>query len=94
LKGGNMDDISSLLLEVRGIANQEFDGHFCIFKFTTGYKSLFGTIDLDTGKGRDIIREVPSFLTLNESLMYLIKYKLNSHDSLFGLSAYRKPVRV
>lgn len=68
-----MDDIGALLLEVRKIANRDFDGHFCIFKFTSCYKSMFGTIDLDTGKGRDVLWNHPKFLTLHESLAYMIK---------------------
>jgi hypothetical protein len=68
----NLDD---LFLKVRGIANKEFDGHFTILKFTTKYKGMFGTIDVDALTGRDFIRNLPDFLTLQDALGYMINKK-------------------
>jgi hypothetical protein len=73
----DMDDLTVLFLEVRKIANKEFDGHFTILKFTTHYKSFFGTIDIDSGDSRKRLWEqIPQFTTLNESLANMIKTKI------------------
>ncbi len=65
-----MDD---LLLKVRAIAEKKFGGHFTILKFTTHYKGMFGTIDVDALTGRQQIRDLPGFLTLEELLSWMIK---------------------
>jgi hypothetical protein len=89
-----MDDINDLLLQVRSIANSEFDGHFSILKFTTNYKSIFGTVLFDGYEGRDFISAVPGFLTLNESLVYLIQNKINVYMGLEEISHKPRPKRV
>ena len=45
------------------------DGHFTIFALTTHYKVAFGTPDLDSGKGRPQLAEMPGSPTLKEALI-------------------------
>ena len=44
--------MSELLKLVRA-ANKWDDGHLTIFKFTSGWKAMLGTPDLDGGTGRN-----------------------------------------
>lgn len=68
-----MENLDLLFFRVRTIAGKHFDGHFSILKFTTNYKGLFGTIDLDGLTGRDYVRSLPGFPTLQDALEYMIK---------------------
>jgi hypothetical protein len=49
-------------------AREFHDGHFFIFSFTTHYKGGFGTLDLDTGEGRDEVRNLPAFSSIKDLL--------------------------
>lgn len=62
------------------LAKKCFDGHYTIFRFTTGYKAAFGTPDLRTGQSsdhlyegivtRETIREAMLSAILNEDCFY------------------------
>jgi hypothetical protein len=64
------DDLFALL---EAVAKCFSDGHYTIFKFTTGYKIMLETPDLDSGAGREQVRGLSSFETLREALIYELK---------------------
>lgn len=67
-----MNKTLELLKQVQRIAETSFDGHFTILSFTTGWKAAFGTVDVDTGNGRDQIWSLPNFRTLKEALDWMV----------------------
>lgn len=68
-----MDNLDLLFFKVRGIAGKDFDSHFTILKFSTHYKGMFGTIDVDGLTGRDFLRSLPGFPTLQDALQFMIE---------------------
>ena len=58
---------------VETLADLYHDGHYTIFKFTTHYKAMWGTPNLDTGEGRDQVLHLPACATLDEALSYLLE---------------------
>jgi hypothetical protein len=44
-------------------------GHFTIFKFSTHYKAMIGTPNLDTGDGREEVKKLKSSPTLEGALV-------------------------
>ena len=55
-------DLVFLLETLERIANEAFDGHLTIMKFTTGWKIVFGTPNLDIG-GRSEITKLKTHKT-------------------------------
>lgn len=68
------NSLDSLLAEVDSIAKAEFDGHYTLLSFTTGYRVGFRTLDTDSGMYGEWTR-VPQFKSLELALRYAIKYK-------------------
>ena len=66
--------ISTLIGIADLIAEDSYDGHLTILKFTLHWKVFFGTPDLDSGKGRELVNKVFSFDSLGEALSNLIQY--------------------
>ena len=62
-------EVDRLLKLVTVEAKRLYDGHFTVFVFTTHYKVAFGTPDLDGGKGRPQLAEMPGAPTLKKALM-------------------------
>lgn len=62
-------DLATLLalIESRAVAHR--DGHLTILRFTTGWKILLGTPDLDSGAGREEVWQLPTYPTLREALV-------------------------
>lgn len=46
--------------------------HYTIFKFTTHYKVMIGTPNLDTGGERESINQLPKYKTLEDAIFALI----------------------
>lgn len=73
-----MDELTQLFERVEQIAAREHDGHYTLFRFTTGYKGAFGTPNLDNaGAGRRQVRMLPSFKTLPELLRWMLDERLD-----------------
>ena len=68
--------LALLLSAVEGTALRRYDGHFTILRFTTHWKAMFGTPDLDTGEGRASVDRPPSFPTLPLALIALLVREL------------------
>ena len=50
------------------IANEQFDGHYTVMKFTTNYRVAFGTIHAnDYDELREVIQEMAEGKTLEEA---------------------------
>ena len=62
-------DVAHLLTLVTVEATRWHDGHFAIFAFTSGFKVMFGTPDLDSGQGRSEVAALPTCPTLREALL-------------------------
>lgn len=68
---------STLIKQIEEIADKKYDGHYTIYRFTTHYKGVFGTL-MEQGKGntiRDQLNTLPSFLTLEELLYWMVEYE-------------------
>jgi len=48
-------------------ADGNYDGHLTIMKFTSGWKVLFGTPNVDI-KDRECLQDLPSEMGLNEAV--------------------------
>ena len=60
---------SDLISEVNTYADAHTDGHWTMFKFTTGYKAVFGT----PTRGRVDLSKVPSHDTAAGALRALLE---------------------
>ncbi len=72
----------ALLNLLKIFANEYQDGHYTIMSFTTGYKIMFGTPDLDSGKGRDRVNQLPIYQTMKEALVWAILVTIKGPDCL------------
>ena len=59
--------MDELLKQIEEIAQRDYDGHYCLFSFTTNRKGFFGPPK--TGK----LGKAPGFETINELLMSMIE---------------------
>lgn len=64
--------LEKLLDALEVVANLKSDGHYTIFKFTTGWKIMLDTPNLDTGKQRDLVWNMKMHPTLEEAIEGLI----------------------
>ena len=67
-------ELGYLLGIVDSIAKKHYSGHFTIFSFTTHYKVVFGTPDLD-GDTRKAVWEIEGHADLVEALAHLIEFE-------------------
>lgn len=64
----------------------DYGGHLTILKFTTGWKAMFGTPDLDTGSvevgrgAREHINDLPNCATIEEALESLLVHGWNVYS--------------
>ncbi len=68
--------IEALLRTAEKIARKRYHGHLSILRFTTHWKAMFETPDLDTGDGRSEIRALRGYPSLEEALLALIEKEL------------------
>ena len=57
-------------------AEQFADGHLTIMRFTTHWKAMLGTPDMDTKEGRGQVRDLRGHESLEEALEYLAEGKV------------------
>lgn len=63
-------DIPELLTTLRNMAKRYTDGHYTILAFTSGFKVVFGTIDLDDNEVRNnFFHRVKSRDTLKDAVI-------------------------
>src|SRR5258708_33789842 len=58
-------DLDTLMALAERKAVSEADGHLTIFRFTTGWKCILKTPDLDSGAGRNEILNLQTYPNLN-----------------------------
>jgi len=51
---------------------RDYDGHLTIMRFSTEWKAMLGTPNLDTGDGRRQLRVFKGYESLEDALSYLI----------------------
>lgn len=66
-----MHHTGALVQQAEAIAEKR-DGHLSLTRFTTGWKVLLATPDLDSGQGRQQVWELEMLHTLAEALQALI----------------------
>lgn len=68
--------LTETLLEfAQKIAIKKYDGHLTVMRFTTHWKVMFGTPNLDID-GRKEVRKLQAYPTLEEALRALINQEL------------------
>jgi hypothetical protein len=65
-------DLDTLLALAERKAAEEADGHLTLMRFTTGWKCMVGTPNLDIGEGREEIRRLTMHSSLKEALVDLL----------------------
>jgi hypothetical protein len=64
-------DLGTLLSLAERYAVDRADGHLTLIRFTTGWKCMLGTPDLD-GEGRKEVSALPAFDSAREALTSLL----------------------
>jgi len=66
------NDLRTLFSLAEMKALKEADGHLTIMRFTTHWKAMLDTPNLDCGDGRDQVRSLKGYESLEEALTGLI----------------------
>ena len=64
----NPNDLQILFEATEAKAGSVGDGHLTIMRFTTGWKCMIGTPNLDDGSGRATVADLPNHVSLVEAL--------------------------
>lgn len=64
---------SALVKQVENIALDKYDGHYTVYRFTTHYKGVFGTLMESSISIREQLKDLPSFKTLDELLYWMVE---------------------
>ncbi len=67
-----------LIILTNLVAKRYADGHLTILKFTTGWKCMVETPDLDSGEGRKQIAALETYENFNDAVIAELK-KLSSN---------------
>lgn len=65
--------IGNLMRAAELCANEYSDGHITLLRFTTHWKAFYGTVDMETGTGREFVRNQQGYTTLEEALIRLLR---------------------
>ena len=60
------------LISLAEMKARDYSGHLTIMRFTTEWKAMFGTPELDTGEGRKQVLNLKGYESLEDALSYLI----------------------
>ena len=60
------------LITLAEMKTKDYDGHLTIMRFSTEWKAMLGTPNLDTGEGRKQVRTIKGYESLEQALLYLI----------------------
>ena len=77
---------SALVRQVEIIATDKYDGHYTVYRFTTHYKGVFGTLMESNVSIRDKLKDLPSFKTLDELLYWMVEKEpeLNAYSDFLS----------
>ena len=59
------------LISLAEIKARDYGGHLAIMRFSTEWKAMLGTPNLDTGEGRKQVRNLKGYESLEDALLYL-----------------------
>lgn len=68
-KRGRVPDVSVAMWVADQVAEQLYDGHMTIMRFTTGWKCVFGTPDLGNVEERETVWRLPTFRSMSEAVV-------------------------
>ena len=60
------------LITLAEMKARDYDGHLTIMRFSTEWKVMLGTPNLDTGEGSEQVRTLKGYESLEDALLYLI----------------------
>ena len=63
-----IQDIFDLVAELRARGKKNHRDHFTLMAFSTHWKATFDHIDVDSGRGRDQIANLPDFKSAEEAM--------------------------
>jgi hypothetical protein len=77
---------SNLVKQVEEIAAEKYDGHYTVYRFTTHYKGVFGTLMESNISIREQLKDLPSFKTLDELLYWMVEKEpeLNAYSDFLS----------
>jgi hypothetical protein len=61
-----------MLISLAEMRARDYGGHLTIMRFSTEWKAMLGTPNLDTGDGREQVRALNGYESLEDALSYLI----------------------
>jgi len=64
------------LISLAEMKASDYGGHLTIMRFSTEWKVMLGTPELDTGEGRKQARALKGYESLEDALSYLIIEKV------------------
>jgi len=63
--------LEELIKVVENLADKRKQGHLTLMRFTTCWKGMYGTVDLDSSEGRWQVANLAGFSTLEDLLEHL-----------------------
>ncbi len=69
--GEKAPKLARLLRQVENIAAQKYSGHLTLLRVDTGWKAMFGSLNLDTEEGRRDLQKLKIHKSLYEALREL-----------------------
>jgi hypothetical protein len=65
-------DLRTLITLAEMKADRNTDGHLTIMRFSTEWKVMLGTPNLDTGEGRKQVGAIKGYESLENALLYIV----------------------
>lgn len=65
-------DMETLIGMAEIVSSRKAGGHLTLMRFTSGWKAMIGTPDLDAGEGRGEVSKLKTYPTLQEALLSII----------------------
>jgi hypothetical protein len=62
-------------------AKMKYDGHYTLMSFTSGFKFMFGTPNLDSGDGREEVRNLKSYGTPEEAIYAALESDMKEQEA-------------
>lgn len=69
--GEKAPKLARLLRQIESIAQQKHGGHLTLMRVDTGWKAMYGSLNLDTEEGRRELQKLKTFKSLYEALTEL-----------------------
>lgn len=76
-----MTEFGINILEIIEALSKQDDGHFTIFKFTTHWKVMIGTPDLNGNPQRELVNTLPKGKTLEKALLDMLSKETRYYEN-------------